>query len=1016
MTNPGGGEARRLKKRDCGRRLEMRGRSRDRLRPPREARAAVGVARGPSALIRSLEVSHRMIRSLAASLALAAFLAPTLLSGCARSASKAGASKSAAAADDARITLPAPVDPARFEQVVLLEGMDQPMEFELLPDGRVLFVERPGKVRVFDPREGKAKTVGELVVFQDMENGLLGSALDPDFRRNRWLYLFHSPVEPGADGRPCNLVSRFTLKGDRLELDLDSRVTILEIPTQRDQCCHQAGGLEFGPDGTLYISVGDNTNPFDSDGYSPSDYREGRSPWDAAKSSANTNDLRGKILRVRPLPQGGCEIPEGNLFPPGTPGTRPEIYVMGCRNPFRFSIDSRTGILYFGDVGPDAGDDSDRGPRGHDEINQARTAGNHGWPFLIADNQGYAAWDFAARKLGPKFDPAAPLNLSPNNTGLRELPASRAAMIWYPYKRSPVFPEVAEGGRTACAGPVYYRGDHPADSPLALPATFDHHLFIHEWERGWIKAVKLDENENVVEIRDFMPDHKFRRPVDMTFGPEGDLYLLEFGSTWGKNEDSRLSRLQYRAGNRTPVAAASADVSVGRHPLRVKFSSEGTSDKDGDPLKLRWRFDDGPLGWGLFPRTSNRPDPSATFRKPGEKRVRLRVTDIKGERDETELTILVGNSPPELRVEAPAESALFSLDRPIDYALRMRDAEDGDTRMLDMIQPEVFLEATYVTKRPGRAADGSWESAPEPEGLALMKKTNCFNCHAPDRRVVGPSFLEIADRYRTDRPAAEEVLIGRVIDGAVGQWGDEPMLPHKDHSREEVGKMVGWVLDRGAKGGRGEPIILPGVEGRIATPAPEGAPTDGMLLLTASYTDHGAPRATRLEARERVLLRGRRLGAEHADASHGVVTLDAEDGVGGKAIGTITEGDWIAYSGIDLGGVTEFVFRVASAGQGGWIEAREGSDGQGALLARAQVPVTGGWATWTEVGVGIHRDALEAGLADENLAILPGPRDVRFVFTNPDGGKEGLFNVDWIEARTAPEPAEGEDAADAEGP
>ena len=84
------------------------------------------------------------------------------------------------------------------------------------------------------------------------------------------------------------------------------------------------------------------------------DERPGRSPWDSQKSAANPNDLRGKIYRIHPEADGTYTIPKGNLFPPGTPGTRPEVYVMGNRNPFRISIDQKTGYLYWGEVGPDA--------------------------------------------------------------------------------------------------------------------------------------------------------------------------------------------------------------------------------------------------------------------------------------------------------------------------------------------------------------------------------------------------------------------------------------------------------------------------------------------------------------------------------------------------------------------------------------------------------------------------------------------------------------------------------------
>jgi cytochrome c len=166
---------------------------------------------------------------------------------------------------------------------------------------------------------------------------------------------------------------------------------ILEVAVQREECCHTGGSIEFDEKGLLYLSTGDNTNPFESEGYSPSDERPGRSAWDAQKSSANTMDLRGKILRIQVHEDGSYSCPKDNLFT-GESGLvgRPEIYVMGCRNPFRISIDSRRNLLFWGEVGPDAGEpDTARGPQGHDEVNRAKKAGFFGWPYFVGNNKPY---------------------------------------------------------------------------------------------------------------------------------------------------------------------------------------------------------------------------------------------------------------------------------------------------------------------------------------------------------------------------------------------------------------------------------------------------------------------------------------------------------------------------------------------------------------------------------------------------------------------------------------------------
>ncbi|MGH7598169.1 MAG: ThuA domain-containing protein [bacterium] len=432
---------------------------------------------------------------------------------------------------------------ANFEKIILDDNTLDPMSLAVAPDGRVFYVERAGAFKIYNPSNSRINIAANLAVTTAHEDGSLGIALDPNFAGNNWVYLFYSPAGAAAKQH----VSRFTLAGN--VLDLNSEKVLLVIPTQREQCCHSAGSLVFGPDGNLFISIGDNTNPFESNGYTPIDERAGRSTWDAQKSSSNNNDLRGKILRITPQAGGTYTIPNGNLFPRDGSAGRPEIFVMGCRNPFRIAVDQRNGWLYWGDVGPDANNlSSARGPRGHDEWNQARTAGNFGWPYCIGNNQAYVDYNFATSISGAAFDCNAPINNSPNNTGASALPPAQPAWIWYPYSPSTEFPELGNGGRTAMAGPIYHY-DPNIDSGRKLPEYYDNTLFIYEWSRRWIKEVKLDDAGNVLKINPFLGSFEFRRPMDMELGPDGAIYMLEWGSNFnGGNSDSRLIRLQYKGG------------------------------------------------------------------------------------------------------------------------------------------------------------------------------------------------------------------------------------------------------------------------------------------------------------------------------------------------------------------------------------------------------------------------------------------------------------------------------------
>ena len=242
---------------------------------------------------------------------------------------------------------------ANWQKVELSTGLSNPVALSVAPSGEVYFVELAGNVKIYHPATGQTTLAGTIPVFAQGEDGLLAIALDPNFAINRWIYLYFSPAAPAEENR----LSRFTVTDN--VLDLSSEHVLLTVPTTRvqpgQQDGHSGGSLAFGPDGMLYLSTGDDTVPFESNGYAPIDERAGRERFDAQRASSNTNDLRGKILRIRPEANGSYSIPAGNLFAADATH-RPEIYVMGNRNPYRISIDSETGWLYWGDVGPDAGE------------------------------------------------------------------------------------------------------------------------------------------------------------------------------------------------------------------------------------------------------------------------------------------------------------------------------------------------------------------------------------------------------------------------------------------------------------------------------------------------------------------------------------------------------------------------------------------------------------------------------------------------------------------------------------
>ena len=269
-------------------------------------------------------------------------------------------------------------------------------------------------------------------------------------------------------------------------------------------------------------------------------------------------------------------------------------------------------------------------------------------------------------------DCGAPRNLSPNNTGLQSLPPAQAAWVWYPYGTSSSFPEIiADGGRTALAGPVYYY-DAAAGSKK-LPAYYNGTLFMYEWASNWIKEVKLDEDGNILKINPFLDGMEFIRPISMQFGPDGSLYVLEWGSGfWGDNDDARVVRIDYVRGTRAPVARIEAAPTNGAAPLEVHFSGHNSFDPDpGSVLGFAWDF----TGDGEIDATG--PEVVFTYQVSGDYIAQLTVSDAEGNQGVAQVPISVGNTVPQVEIVQPPDGGFFSWGEIVDFEIQVFDPEDG---------------------------------------------------------------------------------------------------------------------------------------------------------------------------------------------------------------------------------------------------------------------------------------------------------------------------------------------------
>ena len=758
-------------------------------------------------------------------------------------------------------TTPQP-DESRFSPVVVADNLDEPMVFEVLRDGTAYIAERKGALKKYNPVTKTVDLIATIPVntkytsaegvVREAEEGLMGLTFDPNFEKNHWIYLYYAhPTEKK------HILSRWELKDD--QLIEGSKKNVIEVVTQREVCCHTGGGMTWDKAGNLFLTVGNNTG---NQKAAQTDERPGHASWDDQGHAGNTNDLRGKILRIHPEPDGSYTIPEGNLYPKGTAKTRPEIYSMGHRNPWRISVDSKTGFVYWGEVGPDAGEDSEIGPRGYDELNQARKPGNFGWPWFVGNDQAFPVYDYENNKPLGKKDPKNLVNTSPNNTGLEKLFPTENTFVYYPYGVSEKFPIVGSGSRSATGGPVFHRSDFKSPK-RPWPGYYENKWIAADFSRGWIMAISMKGNGDYESMERVLPNYHPVQPIDIKFGPDGDLYILEYGSNWfRKSENSRLVRIEYNGGNRKPVIQIAASKKGGQVPFQSVLSSEGTKDLDGDALKYIWKV----TSPGVAPQVFSVENPAVSFNKAGVYTATLTVTDSKGASNSESLKIVAGNEPPQLSVNLAGNKTFFFAGKPIGYDVAVADKEDGSLVDGKIKADQVAVSIDYTSEgfdyaeviQGQRSVDASTQFA---VSQLLISKSDCKVCHQPNTKSVGPSFADISNKYKGKAGAVDQ-LVQKVLKGGSGVWGEVAMAAHPALPIADAEVIVKYILNSTDK----TLSTLP-VKGSYTPEIPKGDNGLGSVLIRAGFTDKAVGGAKSIPANtveEMIVLRSPEMNAAEA--------------------------------------------------------------------------------------------------------------------------------------------------------
>ncbi len=798
----------------------------------------------------------------------------------------------------------AEIDPGRWEKEVLVPNARDVLAFDFGTNANIYLLERAGGVKKYDPSTRTTSLIGDVKARVAGDSGALGLALDPSFAVTGHLFIYYSPAKPSKTFR----LSRFTVGA--AGLDPASEVVLIETPLEIPEApSHCGGGMVFDTKGNLIVGIGDNSPPQDVPAVHPTELAK-----DSRRSAANSQDLRGKILRIHPEPDGTYTIPAGNAFTDKTQG-RPEIYAWGVRNPWRVDFDHLTGWITWGDVGGNVDTALGLGPEGYDELNLAASPGFYGWPFCSGPNDPWRPYDPVTKKeAGPFYDPEHLVNDSPHNTGLRELPPARPALLGYTAAAMPAWPALGSGGRSITGGPIFHRQTGPATTTQP-PEELDRSLIFADWMRNWLMAARLTPEGKLIDLVPIAPATTFRK-INQIKIRGSEIYLAEMGDSWVGNSDSTISRLTYNKGNRHPVVSITASPTAGRAPLSVQLTA-AASDKDGDPLTLEWKIDG--------KKVSADKVTTQVFSTPGPHTVTLTATDTKSFQTTASTVITVGNAPPALSFAKPANGDFFEWGKPVHYELAATDAEDG------ALPPEkVLIQADQRDRfRPGDDTAGF-------PGLALMRAGTCFACHSTTEKSAGPPYIEVAKKYASDA-AARPVLAKKIISGGTGVWGQLPMPPHPQQTEAQALQMIDYVLSLASRQTR---TLPPGLSGDVTLSEPKRVWSqfpNGIMTLTASTVDAGTPDAPPLRAQAALTLRTRRQLACHFDDSSRAIrshTLER----GGMLARLLPDG-WISFDAIPLG-------KVSSISLTGWptsakaplIVEIHASAPDGPLLGRVEFP------------------------------------------------------------------------------
>jgi len=592
---------------------------------------------------------------------------------------------------------PPPSLPPSFELVPLPVQGVQATGFCFLPDGRALWLEKAGIVRVVSGNAFQSPNFIDLrgEVNNDHDRGLLSVALHPgwvpDGGPQSWVYFAYtvSPVfgqdfpysSSGPFGHSRLTRYRALQQGGALRAVLATRQILLgeEAPNGTVPLgpaslhnSHSNGSLVFGTDGTLLYFTGDGAhyeifdiggadNPGFDDQVHPTTLKPGPTPKEQDCGVLRAQDMRslsGKVLRLDP--ETGMGLPSNPFFDGNPNSIASRVFALGLRNPFRAHLLPGSGSLDPANANPGSVLFGDVGMNTWEELNLVRGGENFGWPCA----EGFLPQEFYS-DAGP--NPQGGTDCTTQNAGVAQQPQAAWSHLvdgaLYPFGiHFTVDGQPSNGftGNCVVAGPVYVGRNYPPE--------YHGRMFVADYSTRWLRTVTFGPHSSVVAIHDF--GKEVGHIVDMHTHPlSGDVYVMTH-----KLDENRLWHLRYTP-NLAPIASATVTPTSGAVPLVVEFDASASSDPENHDLEFSWDFGDGGQG-------ASGAIVVHQYNTPGDYPARLTVTDELGATAELDLPVVaVGNTPPHVQILAPKQGQFFTPLEPLDLLGLGTDAQDPNVTL-----------------------------------------------------------------------------------------------------------------------------------------------------------------------------------------------------------------------------------------------------------------------------------------------------------------------------------------------